>query len=994
MKHFIVLLCAVALSLLAACNSKPSFKIGKMYNGFKLVEKRFVKEVDAECLYFIHEKSGARLLKIKNSDTNKLFGIAFKTIPEDDCGTPHILEHSVLNGSKNFPVKSPFDQLLQGSLNTFLNAMTNSDWTVYPVASMNDKDYFNLMHVYLDAVFNPLIYSDKRILMQEGWHYELADANANVEYKGVVYNEMKGAYSNPQRELYYQRSKLLFPDNGYGKDSGGYPSAIPTLTYEKFIEFHQKYYHPSNSYIMLYGNADLAQELAFIDEAYLSGYTQSDKTVSIPLQPAFDTMKTEVREYAIQEGEETQNKTFLGMSIVAGLNSNQKLTWALNILAEALVNHEQGPVRRALLEAEIGQNVDGWLDDTQQNVFEIMVQNANADQQKQFNDIVMNTFKQVVAEGLDQAIVEGIVNRIEFAAREGNTPQKGLVYFLGTLRGWMFTQNPFAGLEYETMLAELKKDIKNGYLETVIQEYLIDNNHKLSLALVPKPGLQNLINQQTEAELATYKASLTPSQTDSLVAETKALIDYQRREDPDSLKAKIPSLNLSDIGTEAEWYDAVEKKGANTTILHCNEFANGIVYANLYFDTRVIDTNNTQWVQLLSELLSKMPTANYTFGDLENAMNSKTGSFNTSFMWYIRERNDHHILPKLRVSSKAMRDKTGDMTALMAEIISNTNYNDYVRLKELITRHQSDIDNAIKQNGLGVARSRLFSYFSNEGMLQEKKGGLEYYRFITDLAKNFDTQKETIAHQLAETAKSIFTLQNLIAATTCSDEDYPLFESALSQVTQVLPNHQMPLTQLQFDLNPKNEGLLSSSKVQYVLQGANYKQLGYEWNGHLQVLEQLLSTDYLQTHIRVIGGAYGGFIRFSPTGNMFMGSYRDPNLKETFDNFAGIPQYLDSLKLDEKAVSRFIIGTIANIDQPLTASQKGDRAFTAHFTGSSKQLLQKEREQILSTTVTQLKAFAPMMKDVLKLNIRCVYGNDEKLKANSHLFDQLVQVAL
>ncbi|MFT3737289.1 MAG: insulinase family protein [Breznakibacter sp.] len=573
MKHFGLFLCALVFALLAAgCDDTPNYKKGNMYSGFKLIEKKFVKEVDAECLYFIHEKSGARLLKIKNHDTNKLFGIAFKTIPENDCGTPHIMEHSVLNGSKNFPVKSPFDQLAQGSLNTFLNAMTNSDWTMYPVASMNDKDYFNLMHVYLDAVFNPLIYSDKRILMQEGWHHELADASASVEYKGVVYNEMKGAYSNPTREQHYQKSKLLFPDNGYGFDAGGYPLAIPKLTYDDFIAFHKKYYHPSNSYIMLYGNADLDKELAFIDKEYLSGYTQSDVAVEIPLQKPFDAMKTEVRHYPVPEGEGVADKTYLSLSFVAGLNTDLKLTSALQVLSDALVNHEQGPIRRALLDAGIGQNVDAWLDDSQQNVFEIMVQNANPADQAKFNDVVFATLKKVADEGLDQAIVDGILNRIEFSLREGNTPQKGLVYFFANLRGWMFAQDPFLGLEYETALADLKQGIAQGYLKEVIAQYLVNNTHVLSLALVPEQGLQTKVNQQVEKELADFKKSLSSQNIDSLVAETKALIEYQQREDPDSLKSTIPSLTLADIGKETDWDDVIEKQELGVKVLHCNEF--------------------------------------------------------------------------------------------------------------------------------------------------------------------------------------------------------------------------------------------------------------------------------------------------------------------------------------------------------------------------------------------------------------------------------------
>ncbi|MFT3737290.1 MAG: hypothetical protein QM786_00870 [Breznakibacter sp.] len=417
------------------------------------------------------------------------------------------------------------------------------------------------------------------------------------------------------------------------------------------------------------------------------------------------------------------------------------------------------------------------------------------------------------------------------------------------------------------------------------------------------------------------------------------------------------------------------------------------MYANLFFDLRGLSTDEIAWIQLLSELMGKLPTEKYTFGDLENALNSKTGDFNTSFSWFIKDRSDDQLLPKFKVSSKAMGDKTQEMFELMTEVVTKTKYNDLDRLKELITRHQADVDLRMKQNGLGVARNRLFSYFSNEGVLQEKKGGLEYYRFITDLSKNFDARKEQIAQKLSETASAIFNNVNLVAATTCSDEDYVSFEKALATLTNALPTTDVTMANWTFEKKKSNEGIQTASKVQYVLQGADYKKLGYQWNGHLQVLEQLLSTDYLQTQVRVIGGAYGGFIWFSPSGGMFFGSYRDPNLKETLDNYKATPAYLDSLKLDEKALTRFIIGTIANIDQPMTPSQKGERAFTYYFSGTTKQLKQTERDEILSTTLDDLKAFKPMIEGILEQNTYCVYGNDEKLKSNQNLFDSLVKLS-
>jgi len=992
MKHLQLLFWVFTLTLLG-CSAPEKYTVGNDYHGFKLVEKRFVKEVNAECLYFQHEKSGARLFKIMSNDPNKLFSIAFKTIPEDDYGTPHIIEHSVLNGSKNFPVKSPFDVLMKGSLNTFLNAMTSSDWTMYPVASLNDKDYFNLMHVYLDAVFNPNIYSDRRIFMQEGWHHEMQDVNGDITYKGVVYNEMKGAYSNPLRELYYYQAKLLFPDNGYGLESGGYPTAIPQLTYEKFLNFHRKYYHPSNSYIMLYGNADLDQELTLIDKEYLSGYTKSTEEITIPLQKPFAAMKTEVRYYPVTEGESTENKTYFNLSFVSGKNTDRAKTMLLKVLADALVNNEQGVVRRALTEAGIGSEVSASVDEYQQNVLSITVLNANATDQKKFNDIVFSTLQKVAKDGLDSTIVNGIVNRKEFDLREGDDAQKGLLYFMENIPNWFFEQNPFTGLEYEKYLADVKLAIKNGDLQKMITSELINNPHTLSLAMVPQTGLQKTLTNALNKELADYKQSLNQAGKDSLVKVTKDLIAYQQQEDADSLVAKIPMLSLKDISPESEFYGVEERKASDMPVIYSNQFTNGIVYTSLFFDTRTIAKEDIPYINLLTNLLGMVSTQNYTFGQLENELNTQTGGFNVQLRGYTKNWDDNQLRPYVRVNSKAISNKTSEMYRLIAEILTTSNLADTARLKELLTRHKAELDLTMQQDGVGVALKQLYSDFSNEGTFSEMKGGLTYYRFVNSLVSNFDGQKAAFATKLNEVAHKVFNTNNILIGITCSPDEYKTFESSVAILQEKLDKTPVTLTDWKFDFKKKNEGIETSSKVQYVLQGANFKQLGYDWNGHILVLKQLLRTDYLQTQLRVIGGAYGAFANFTPSGNTYFGSYRDPNLAETLKAFQGMPAYLDSLKLDETSLTRYIIGTIANIDDAKTASDKGEEAYWNYLTGNTKEQQLKERSEILSTTEADLKAFKPMIESILKQNSYAVFGNEQKIIENKNLFDELLKVS-
>jgi len=980
------------ISLLWACNPKFNFKVGKIYHGFKLVEKKFVQEVNAECLYFIHEKSGARLLKIAADDNNKLFNIAFKTAPEHDYGTPHIMEHSVLNGSKNFPVKSPFDVLAKGSLNTFLNAMTGSDITTYPVASMNNKDYFNLMHVYLDAVFNPILHEDPRVLKQEGWHYELDDIEGEIVYKGVVYNEMKGVFSNPTSELGFQAYKLLFPDNTYGVSSGGYPAAIPGLTQEYFTQFHDKYYQPSNSYTLLYGDADLNKELEFINAEYFSKYEKSDQKVEIPLQEPFEAKKEAVKSYAVPEGSPIVDNTYIGKYFVAGLNTDQELSMALGILSEALVNHESAPIRLALQEAKIGKEIRAFVDNSKQNVFQFRVQNANPEDKDNFDKIIYETLQKVSEEGFDPEMIEGIINRWEFSMREGNTPQKGMRYAMSTYQGWFFEDDPFVGLEFEKPLAKVKEGIQNGLLERVIKEQMIDNPHALMMVLNPQPGLEKEIIANTKKELADYKASLNQEELQKLVDETIELKEHQKREDTPEALATVPMLSLSDISPDVEWYSLEEKKAGNVPVLYHEDFTSNILYSTLYFDLRALPQELIPYGNLLAEVIGMLNTESYIFGDLDNALNIHTGGFYTYLSSYLEDNSDDKLLPYLVVNSKAFTEKGPKMFELIEEILNKSKFDDTERLKDVLIRHQSKVESYVKNYGLGYAMTRLSSYHSNNGMFDELTDGLEYYRFITDIINNFDAKNEEVSENLAKAANILFTQKNMIATVTCAKEQYQAYTDALNILTSTLPEGDGNINEWNFDLSVKNEGLMSASKVQYVIKGYNFKKLGYEWDGKMRVLNQIISSDWLQNQIRVIGGAYGGFAGFSSSGEVYFASYRDPNLSETLTNYDATPSFLNEFDAEESEMTRFIIGTIARMDRPTTASQRGSIAVSRHFRNTTIEDLKAERAAVLGTKLEDIKSFEGMIKEILDQGEICVYGNEDKIKENKDLFKDIYNV--
>ena len=955
-------------------------------NGYRLIEKRFIKEVNADCLFFEHEQSGALLFKIAADDPNKTFCIAFKTLPESDNGAPHIMEHSVLNGSAGFPVKSPFDVLLKGSLHTFLNAMTGKDVTLYPVASMNEKDYFNLMHVYLDAVFNPLIYFDPRILKQEGWHYELEDKNHDPAYKGVVYNEMKGSFSNPVRELWYQVFKHLFPDNEYGFESGGYPSSIPTLTNEKFIAFHRKYYHPDNSYIYLYGDGDLKKELEFLDKGYLSKYNKTGNKVIISEQEPFPAMKDLTGYYSVVEKEEAGSQTYLSMNWVAGSGTDRALTMALDVLCEVLVNQESAPIRLALQKAGIGQDVSASSNVFRQNVVQIMVQDANPSDKEKFHRIIREILAETAEKGFDKKEVEGVLNRMEFLFREGNDAQKGMTYIGQSQPAFFYDDDPFTGLQYEKPLEEVKTALTTNYLEKIIRQYLIDNPHMLLYTLEPKPGLEKEIQSETERELKVFKERLNKEEIELLVKQTRELVEYQKREESPEALATIPMLELQDIDPKAKWYGVEETIVEQLPVLVYEEFTNDVVYTNLFFDLRVIPQELIPYAALLSNLIGLLDTSNHSYGELNRLLNIHTGGFFTSITSYLENLDDDRLIPKMAVNSKALNTKSTTLFDLLSEIVNTTRFDDTERVNTLLSRHQSQLDASIKRAGNRYTSTRLSSYYSKQGMFRELTEGLTYYWFVTKISKQFDDDPQQLISKLKEVGALLFSRENLTAAVTCSKNDRSRSTEGCGSFIKSLPSGKREYQSWNFDLVNRNEGIATASSVQYVMMGYNFKKLGYQWDGKMRVLNQVLSTDWLQTRVRVIGGAYGGYCTVNPAGTLTFNSYRDPNLGETLQNYRETNIYLKNFTADQKTMTRYIIGTISSMDHPLTPSQKGDQAVSLYFTKRTEKDLQSDRDAILSTTGEDIRNFAPMISDILDKNVYCVYGNEEKINKEKELF--------
>ena len=558
--------------------------------------------------------------------------------------------------------------------------------------------------------------------------------------------------------------------------------------------------------------------------------------------------------------------------------------------------------------------------------------------------------------------------------------------------GWLFGNDPFKGLEYEKQLTEIKKALTTNYLETIVQKYILSNNHSVMVTLEPKPGLDNERTANTEKELKTYKAKLTAAQIDALIKETNDLIALQKTEDTPEALATIPMLSLSDINPTATFYDCNETNNEGTKILHHDEFTNGIIYSNLGFDMRVLPKDLIPYASLLSNVLGMLNTEKYSYGDLNRNLNIHLGSFNTSLNTYLENNDDSKLIPLFMVSSKMMNNKVDKMFELALEVIMKSNFMDNVRLKEVLTRMQAQTEAALNRNGYGVAARRLPSYYSNQGMFNELTNGLDYYWFLTDLVKTFDNNAPQIAANLAKVTQLLFVKDNLMSAVTCNKKDLEIYAKYLNGFSKTLSAEKPIYNTWQFNPEKKNEGILTASKVQFVIEGYNFKKLGYNWSGNMRVLNQILSTDYLHNQVRVIGGAYGGFCSFSMDGMVSFSSYRDPNLKSTLDTYNGIPEYLNKFDTDEKSMTRYIIGTIADIDAPLTPEQKGNTAFSYHIRKRTSEDLQKDRDAILSTKPADIRFYSKMTKDILEQKAICVYGNAKKIEAEKESLNKLIKI--
>lgn len=964
----------------------------KKLDAYRVVEHKTIEEMQSEGIVLEHKKTKARLFLVSNDDENKVFCIGFRTPPDNDCGLPHILEHSVLCGSDKFPLKDPFVELVKGSLNTFLNAMTYPDKTVYPVASCNDKDFHNLMDVYMDAVLHPNIYKEEKIFRQEGWHYELESKDAPLIYNGVVYNEMKGAYSSPESILDSVTQKTLFPDTCYGKDSGGDPVHIPELSYEKFLDFHKTYYHPSNSYIYLYGDMDMAEKLTWLDEEYLSHYEERPVDSRIREQKAFEAPVEREFSYSITEGESEGDATYLSVNTVVGDDLDPKLYVAFQILEYTLLDAPGAPLKQALIDAGIGKDVmGGYENGILQPYFSVIAKDANKEQKGEFLAIVKGTLRKLADQGINRKSLLAGMNYFEFKYREadyGSAP-KGLMYGLQCLDSWLYDGDPMTHLCYQETFDFLKKEVKNGYFEQLIRDYLLDNPFEAVIVVAPEKNLTAKEDEKLAKKLADYKASLSEEELEALVTATRELKEYQDTPSTPEVLAKIPLLRREDIEKKAETFFWTEKEEAGIKVLHHNFFTSGIGYLKVLFNTEVLPQEDLPYAGLLKSVLGSISTEHYSYSDLTSEIHLNSGGVDFSVTSYPDLADPERFTGAFVASIRVLYDKLDFGFTMLEEILNHSVFTDEKRLGEVIQETRSRAKMKLENAGHNTAVSRATSYFSATAYYNELTGGTAYYHFLEQLEKDYAEKKGEIIARLQEVSKKLFTRVNMLVNYTADDKGYEKLPETLKLLADKLPQGSGEKHAFSHPVKNLNEGLKTSAQVDYVARCGNFRSAGLEYTGALKILQVILSYDYLWLNIRVKGGAYGCMSGFGRSGEGYLVSYRDPNLKETNEIYEGIPAYLEAFDPDERDMTKYVIGTISNLDAPLTPSVKGSRGLSAYLSGVTEEMMQTERDQILGATKEDIRALAAQVRAVLSTGSFCVVGNEEKIEASRGMFGEV-----
>lgn len=970
------------------------FTSGSTYSGFTLKTHKFIQEIDSDVYVFEHELLKCPLLAIKNSDNNKTFSAAFNTIPTDSTGVAHILEHSVLMGSKKYPVKDVFGEINKGGLTTFLNAMTGADITYYPFATRNLKEYFNIMDVYCDVVFNPLL--ARSTFEQEGWHYHQEGPEEPLKFQGVVYNEMKGAFSDPIRFIFHHIFAGLMPGSTYAHESGGDPKNIPDLTYEQFCDFHKNHYHPSNGFFFVYGDAPLEDELAFLQQRFFLAFNQPvPKAVieqgSLPTEPVFITDS-----YAV-DSSDISGKTFLAVGTNVSTVANREENSAFQIIANILFNSDGSPLKNAIVSSGLCKDFGGFYLSTSsyRTLMVTYVVGSEAAHRDTFLELYRSSLLQMVTEGLDRDLVLSELNKFEFNFREeASKAQRGLDLIGKAMTGLKYAGDPLAHLMSEELIQTLRhKALNDGYFEELIKKFLLDNRSTVTVTLVPDPGKQQKSQAEELQRLADYDKSVSDEERQIRIERTRELMQEQQQ--PNSLEtlSLLPQLDLSDLSTKVDFHAVVPTEMFGREVLVSELITNHISYIDVGFDISCLPPDLLPWFDLFGTIVTEIGTKRLNYQQFAKEIATCTGSFSHSLTSYTKRQEPETTRPMFWLHLKCLPDYLERALQLLAEIFSSVSFADRARIREIVGREFAWAEHAVQSEGYSLPSTRVFAHLSLGGRYNEMFNGVTSYLATKDLALNYDRKEEQFLAALAQMSTLLFNKHNLLLAVTADSQELGHLARIGSCLTDSLadtPVKKYALPELQLT---DHEAFITAAEVVFAVQGGNLLPGGRGYNGHFEVLKTYLSRDYLWNTVRQLGGAYGCFIQFGQiSGNLVFVSYRDPQVQRTYDAYNNIPAVVAGLDLPDKVMEQLIIGTYGNFDPLRSAAARSASARNDYLNGIDAAYKQQLMTEIISTTSADLRSFAPAFADMMPKSYRSIIGNRNKIEADRSLFDSLTEL--
>jgi hypothetical protein len=949
---------------------------------FELLKDVFVHEFNTRARLWRHKPTGAEVLSLENNDENKVFGITFRTPPENSTGIAHILEHSVLCGSEKYPVKEPFIELAKGSLNTFLNAFTYPDKTCYPVASTNLKDFYNLIDVYLDAVFHPLI--TPYTLLQEGWHYELESPDGEMTIKGVVYNEMKGDYSSPDSVIAEESRHVLFPATQYRFDSGGDPEAIPELTYAEFKRFYETHYHPSNTRIYFYGDDDPEERLRLIDKA-LQGYAKIEPDSQVALQPAFT--KPVYKEARYDSGEDPDPKGQVTVNWLLPEAGDVETTLAWSILAHILIGTPASPLRKALIDSGLGEDLAGvgFDSDLRQMMFSTGLRGIKVENAGQIQDLILSTLRDLAEKGIDPDTVASSLNTIEFGLRESNTGSfpRGLALMLWSLESWLYDRDPIAPLAFEAPLNTIKRKVAQGnFFEDMIRVHLLANPHRATVLLKPDPTLDLKRMEKERERLEKARQAMTTADLQEIIETTREL--KRRQETPDSPEAlaTIPHLQRSDLEPKIKTIPIEILPAGSGKILYHDLFTNGILYLDVGFDLQQLPQESLPFLPLFSQALLETGTAELDFVQLVQRIGMRTGGiYPSTFTSAVRNTGGNAAWLFLR--GKAMLAQTADLLAILRDVLLTARLDNRERIRQMALEAKAGLEAGLVQAGHRVVNTRLRARYSLADLAAEEMSGINQLFFLRKLVERIDTDWESVHASLEAIRAALIHQEGMIVNATIDQEGWKSIQPQVEEFIQSFSPRAQAAPAWSLSAFPDHEGLTLPTQVNFVGKGANLYQHGYRLHGSIQVIVPYLRSTWLWDKVRVQGGAYGGFCTFDQqSGSLSFLSYRDPNLIQTLEVFDQTSRFLREIHLDENELTRAIIGAISEVDAYQLPDARGYTSMLRYLLQISDEERQTRRDEILATTEKDFRAFADAVEQVREQGAVVVVASPDAIQAS------------